>query len=65
MAGISSTDLAIRIAQSRGTLRYEHRVSRFDGTPFVSIEDDKGVIEVADTEEEADARVREAIGEEN
>lgn len=53
---LSSTDLAIALAAKRGTLRLIERPSRF-GDTFIAIEDDVGVIEVALTKREADARV--------
>jgi hypothetical protein len=53
---LSATDVAIAIAAKSGTLRLVEHVSRF-GDTFVAIEDDFGVIEVADTRQEADARV--------
>lgn len=53
---LSSTDLAIAVAAKRGTLRLVERVSRF-GDTFVSIEDDVGLIEVQNSQAEADARV--------
>ena len=53
---LSSTDLAIAIAAKRGTLRLIERPSRF-GDTFIAIEDDVGLIEVALTKREADARV--------
>ena len=43
----SATDYAIALASKAGTLRMVERASRFGGT-FVSIEDERGVIEVAD-----------------
>lgn len=52
----SATDLAIRIAAKAGTLRFVERPSRF-GDTFVSIEDERGVIEVQDTMADAQARV--------
>lgn len=44
---LSSTDLAIALAAKRGTLRLVERPSRF-GDTFVAIEDEHGIIEVAD-----------------
>jgi hypothetical protein len=51
-----ATDLAIAIAQRDGTLKVTERVSRF-GDTFLAIEDAYGLIEVALTREEADARL--------
>lgn len=52
---LSSTDLAIAVALRAGDLRVEERVGRFG--PFWSIEDAVGVIEVANTAAEAEARI--------
>lgn len=54
---LSSTDLAIAVAAKRGTLNLVERASRFGGT-FVAIEDDCGIIEVADDMTAASARVK-------
>ena len=52
----SATCLAIALADKAGTLRLVERTSRFGGT-FVSIEDECGVIEVANDAAEAAARL--------
>jgi hypothetical protein len=52
----SATDVAIANAAKRGTLRLIERPSRF-GDTFIAIEDEVGLIEVALTKREADARV--------
>lgn len=54
---LSSTDLAIAVAAKRGTLNLVERNSRFGGT-FVAIEDDHGIIEVADDMAAAAIRVK-------
>lgn len=53
---LSSTDLAIALADKAGSLRLVERASRF-GDSFVSIEDAVGVIEVQMSWAEAHARV--------
>jgi hypothetical protein len=52
----SATDVAIANAAKRGTLRLIERPSRF-GDTFIAIEDEVGLIEVALSKREADARV--------
>lgn len=54
---LSSNCLAIALADQRGTLRLIERASRFDGETFVSIEDERGTIEVAENMAEAEARI--------
>lgn len=58
MRFFSATDHAISTASARGTLRLTERPSRF-GNTFVSIEDDRGTIEVQDDMSAAERRVRE------
>ncbi len=58
MRTLSATCLAIAIAHKAGTLRLVERASRLGGT-FIAIEDDRGVIEVADDLASAEARVAE------
>lgn len=53
---LSATDLAIALAAKRGTLRLIERPSRLGGM-FVSIEDERGIIEAAADQAAADARV--------
>lgn len=53
---LSATDLAIALAAKAGTLRTVERNSRLGGT-FVAIEDDRGVIEVADDMAAAQTRI--------
>lgn len=53
---LSTTCLAIALADKAGTLRLVERASRLGGT-FVAIEDAHGVIEVADDLAAADARI--------
>jgi len=55
--GTSATDLAIRIAKRDGHLALVEREGRFGS--YVSIQDNRGTIEVADTMELAEQRVRE------
>jgi hypothetical protein len=55
---LSATCVAIALADKRGTLRLVERPSRFGGT-CIAIEDDVGVIEVADDLASAEARVAE------
>lgn len=56
MLYLSSSDLSIALAIKAGTLRLTERASRLGGT-FVAIEDAKGVIEVANSMAEAQARI--------
>jgi hypothetical protein len=56
MLTLSATDLAIALAAKASTLRVVERVSRF-GDTFVSLEDDRGVIEVHANRDAADARI--------
>lgn len=58
---LSAADVALAFAMKAGTLRMVVRASRFGGE-FYSLEDDVGVIEVADSHEEAVARLREIEG---
>lgn len=58
MLSLSATCLAIALADKAGTLRLTERASRFGGT-FVALEDERGLIEIADNMEAAQARVRE------
>lgn len=53
---LSATDLAIATADKAGTLRLVELPSRLGGH-FISIEDDRGCIEVALSKSEADLRV--------
>lgn len=53
---LSSACLAIALADKAGTLALVEQASRF-GDTFVAIKDQFGTIEVADTMEEALARV--------
>lgn len=52
---LSATDLAIATALRGGTLRTVEREGRFG--PFVSIEDERGIIEAADDVSEATSRI--------
>ena len=58
MLTLSATCLAIAIANKAGTIRLVERASRFGGT-YVAIEDDYGVIEVANDMAEAQRRIAE------
>ena len=58
---LSATDVAIAFALKAGTLRMVVRQSRFGGE-FYSLEDDVGVIEVANSHAEAVARLKEIEG---
>jgi len=53
---LSATDLAIAVAHKAGTLTIVERPSRF-GDTYIAIGDDHGLIEVALSRVEADARV--------
>jgi hypothetical protein len=53
---LSATCLAVAVASKAGTLRLVERPSRLGGV-YVAIEDDRGVIEVADDMSAALARV--------
>ena len=53
---LSATDLAIAVAAKAGTLALTEHASRF-GDTYIAISDDVGLIEVALTRENADARV--------
>lgn len=55
MRSLSATCLAIAIADRNGTLRLLDRVGPVG--PYVSIQDEKGVIEVALSRAEADQRI--------
>ena len=55
MFALSSNCVAISLADERGTLRFVERESRLGGS-FIAIEDERGVIEVADDLLEAKAR---------
>ncbi len=57
MFTLSATCLAIALADEAGTLRLRERPSRF-GDTFIAIEDEVGLIEVALTWDEANARVQ-------
>lgn len=57
MIAFSSQCLAIAIADKKGSLRKVERQGRFG--QFVAIEDDFGIIEVADDMAEADRRIAE------
>ena len=56
MFALSSACVAISMADEAGKLRFVERNSRFGGT-FIAISDDHGIIEVADDQAAADARV--------
>lgn len=56
MITLSATCLAIALADQAGSLRLTERPSRF-GDTFIAIEDEVGLIEVALTWDEANARV--------
>jgi hypothetical protein len=58
MFAVASQDLAIALAIRENTLRLVERPSRF-GDTYIAIEDAAGIIEVALTRAEADARVAE------
>lgn len=53
---LSSSCLAIALADQRGTLRMIERTSRF-GDTFVAIADQHGTIEIADSMADAISRV--------
>ena len=52
---LSATNVAIRIAKERGTLKVEKATGRFGD--YWAISDDHGLIEVAMSEAEAEERV--------
>jgi hypothetical protein len=52
---LSSTDLALALALKGGTLRAEARFGRFGS--YVALSDNAGLIEVHNTQAEADARL--------
>jgi hypothetical protein len=56
MITLSATCLAIALADKAGTLRLVDREGRIG--PFVAIEDEVGLIEIAMSRKEADERVR-------
>jgi hypothetical protein len=56
MFTLSATCVAIALADKAGSLRLIERASRFGGT-YVAIEDERGLIEVADNMSAAQARV--------
>jgi len=58
---ISAADVSLALAVKAGTLRMIVRASRFGGE-FYSLEDDVGVIEVANTHGEAVSRLKEIEG---
>lgn len=58
MRTLSATCVAIALAHKGGTLRLTERRSRLGGT-FIAIEDDCGVIEVADNMQDAQSRILE------
>lgn len=55
---LAAADVALALAIKAGTLRVVSRPSRFGGE-FYALVDDVGVIEVADTHEEAVSRLKE------
>jgi len=54
---LSSSCLALALADERGTLRMIERVSRF-GDTFVALADEHGTIEIAETMTDATMRVQ-------
>jgi hypothetical protein len=54
---LSSSCLAIALADQRGTLKMIERVSRF-GDTFVALADEHGTIEIVETMTDANARVQ-------
>jgi hypothetical protein len=56
MFTLSATCLAIALADQAGTLSLTEQPSRFGGT-FIAICDDRGLIEVALTQQEAADRI--------
>ena len=58
MFTLSATCVAIALADKAGSLRMVERPSRFGGT-FIALEDERGLIEVADNMEAARVRLDE------
>jgi hypothetical protein len=56
----NSTTLAIALAIKTNSIRLIERPSRLGGT-FIAISDDSGIIEVANTLQEAEARIAEVV----
>jgi hypothetical protein len=56
---LSSQSVAIRMAKQNGTLRVTEEFNARLGTPYWSICDDRGLIEVAMSKEEADKLIAE------
>lgn len=56
MLTLSATCLAIALADQAGTLRLTEERSRFGGT-YIAISDDRGLIEVALSAEDANVRL--------
>ena len=59
---ISSADLALALAMEAGTFRLVVRESSYGLGEFYSLEDDHGVIEVANSHEDAVARIKQIEG---
>ena len=56
----NSTTLAIALAIKTNSIRLIERPSRLGGT-FIAISDDSGIIEVANTLQEAETRIAEVV----
>ena len=58
---MNSTTLAIILANRAGTLSINERFSERLGNTYFTLDDDKGTIEIALTEQEAEDRVSECM----
>lgn len=59
MIATDAASFAIATADQRGTLKIVERESRYFAETFITIEDEMGMIEVATSRADADARIAE------